>query len=163
MRLSTGGRGACGSPNRCRRLGAALLLAFALPAAGHAQEHREEPAAPARLVTWTFSAGLGSSKAWNLVSIAGEVFLGERASVFVTAGLGEMLLGAGVALYGNPRGSGPVLSAAAGTGLQATLTYRWMLGRSDCVVLGASYVRAFGFSDVDRPRVVPVLAYENRF
>lgn len=149
--------------SRCCRWAVPLILTLALSPAALAQQGQEQPPVPAPVKTWSLSAGLGSTKAWNLVAITKEVFVGDRASVFVTAGLGEMILGAGVAFYGNPGGSGAVLSAVAGTGLQAALTYRWQLSSSDYLVLGASYIRVFGFSDVDRPGVLPVLAYEHRF
>jgi hypothetical protein len=113
--------------------------------------------------TWTFSAGLGSTKAWNLVGITKEVFVTDRTSLFATAGLGEMILGAGVAYYGNREGNGVVVSAVAGTGLQFVVTYQWKFGRSDFLAVGGSYIRVFGFSDVDHPQIVPVLAYEHRF
>lgn len=112
--------------------------------------------------TWTFSAGAGSSKAWNLVGLSKELFASDHASVFVTAGLGEMILGAGVTLYSNREGSGVVASAVAGTGLQVVVAYRWNLGKSNYFSLGAAYIKVAGFSNAD-PGVAPVVAYEHRF
>lgn len=132
------------------------LMAFARHAA-EGQTSAEPPG------LWTVSAGLGSTTAWNLVGVAREFLVGEHASFFITAGLGEMILGAGLAYYGNRDGDGLVASVVAGTGLQAALTYQWKLGGTDFLAAGASYIRVFGFSDIDHPQVLPVVSYEHRF
>lgn len=113
--------------------------------------------------TWTLSGGLGSTKAWNLVGVTKEFLMGANTSLFVAAGLGEMILGAGVAFYSDREGNGVVVSAVAGTGVQAALTYQWKLGGTDYLAVGASYIRVFGFSDVHHPQVAPVISYETRF
>lgn len=113
--------------------------------------------------TWSFSAGLGSSSAWNLIGITREFPISDHIAVFATAGLGEMILGGGVAYYANRDGDGLVASAVTGTGLQFTLTYRKHMGKFDFLTVGGSYVSVFGFSDVDNPAFLPVVAYEHRF
>jgi len=113
--------------------------------------------------TWTFNAGLGSSKAWNLVGITKDFFVSDHTSGFFTAGLGEMILGAGFAYYDNRKGDGIVVSAVAGTGVQFSLTYRRKLAVEDFLTLGGTYIRVFGFSDVNHPGLLPVCSYEHRF
>ena len=131
-------------------------IAFGKDGPGPASETPQEK-------TWTFSSGLGSSKAWNFVGIAKELPVSDHLSIFVTAGLGEMILGAGITLYADRERSGVVASAVAGTGQQLVLTYRWKLGETNYLALGGTYIRQFGFSDYDHPQVLPVLAYEHRF
>ncbi len=145
-----------------RGIALAIVAAALAPACG-AQDSIEASAPVAAPRSWTFSAGLGSSKAWNLVGVTKEFPLGEHATWFVTAGLGEMILGAGFAYYSDRDAGGLVASVVAGTGSQAALSYRMRLKSSDFVALGASYIRKFGFSDIDRPQFIPVAAYEHRF
>jgi hypothetical protein len=139
----------------------ALLAALASQCLAQGATGSAAPEAAAK--TWTFSAGLGSSKAWNLVGVAKEFPLGEHASAFVTAGLGEMILGAGFAYYTDRSASGLVASVVAGTGVQAALSYRMKLKSADFLALGASYIRVFGFSNIDHPQFAPIIAYEHRF
>ena len=144
----------------CFARAAVVAAALVLPIMARADE---PPSPPDSQKLWTFSAGLGSSKAWNLVGVTREFFVGANTSLFIAAGLGEMILGAGAAYYGNREGDGVVASIVAGTGLQAALTYRWRLGDADYLAAGASYIRVFGFSDIDHPQFVPVVSYERRF
>lgn len=140
-----------------------LILAIIFPVTSFANDGQEPTSTSREIKTWTYNVGLGASKAWNLVGITKEHFVSDNASVFVTAGLGEMVLGAGVAFYANRDGSGVVASAVAGTGVQFALSYRRKLGGADFLTLGGSYISVFGFSDVDHPGVIPVCAYEHRF
>jgi len=134
-----------------------------LPVTAGAQDEIARQSATDPPNTWTLSGGLGSTKAWNLVGVTKEYLLGANTALFVAAGLGEMILGAGVAFYSNREGNGVVVSAVAGTGVQAALTYEWKLGGTDFLAVGASYIRVFGFSDVHHPQVAPVVSYETRF
>jgi len=143
--------------------GIALALLAALASTCAAQGAAASSAAGAAAKPWTFSAGLGSSKAWNLVGVARESALGEHATWFVTAGLGEMILGAGFAYYSDRDAGGLVASVVAGTGVQAALSDRIKLNSSDLLSLGASYIRVFGFSNIDHPQFAPIVAYEHRF
>lgn len=140
-----------------------LIFAAIMPTNAFGQDGLDRTAAAQDEKTWTFSSGLGSSRAWNLVGITKEFRLSDHVAVFVTAGLGEMILGAGVNFYGNREGSGVVASVVAGTGHQFVLTYRWKLGNWNYLALGGTYIRVFGFSNYDHPQVVPVVAYEHRF
>lgn len=143
--------------------GLPLMFAVTLPGIAFAADGQEPASTIRDETTWTFNGGLGSCKAWNLVGITKELIVSEHASVFATAGLGEMILGAGVAFYVNRKSSGVVASAVAGTGQQFALTYRWKMKSENFLVLGGSYVRVFGFSDVNQPGLLPVIAYEHRF
>jgi hypothetical protein len=133
------------------------LLALAASSAARAQDGLDLPG------RWTWSAGLGSSRAWNLVGVTVDLPLSEHASAYLAAGLGEMVVGAGVAWFENRSGDGMVASVVAGTGLQASLTYRWRLRGSGFLVAGATYVHVAGFSNADHPQLLPVVAYECRF
>jgi hypothetical protein len=148
---------------RSRARGFALALLAALASKCIAQDAIGSAAPDAAAKTWTFSAGLGSSKAWNLVGVTKEFPLGEHAAWFLAAGLGEMILGAGFAYYSDREGGGYVASVVAGTGVQAALSDRIRLGPSDSLALGASYIRVFGFSNINRPQFAPIVAYEHRF
>ncbi len=146
---------------RVRVFALALLAAFASQCVAQDAADSAAPAAAAK--TWTFTAGLGSSKAWNLVGVTKEFPLGEHATWFLAAGLGEMIVGAGFAYYSDRNAEGFVASAVAGTGVQAALSYRMRLESSDFLALGASYIRVFGFSNIDRPHFAPIVAYEHPF
>ena len=146
---------------RAREVALALLAALASKCIAQDAIGYDAPEEAAK--TWTFSAGLGSSKAWNLVGVVKELPFGEHTSAFVTAGLGEMILGAGFAYYSDRSAGGVVASVVAGTGVQAALSYRVKLKSVDFLALGASYIRVFGFSNIDRPQFAPIVAYEHRF
>lgn len=149
---------------RARGFALALLAALASLISECIAQDAIGPAAPeAAAKTWTFSAGLGSSKAWNLVGVTKEFPLGEHATWFLAAGLGEMILGAGFAYYSDRDAGGYVASVVAGTGVQAALSERIRLNASDFLALGASYIRVFGFSNINRPQFAPIVAYEHRF
>jgi hypothetical protein len=148
---------------RSRARGLALALLAALASKCLAQDAIGSAAPDEAAKTWTFSAGLGSSKAWNLVGVVKELPLGEHTSAFVTAGLGEMILGAGFAYCSDRNAGGLVASVVAGTGVQAALSYRMKLKSADFLALGASYIRVFGFSNIDHPQFAPIVAYEHRF
>jgi len=74
-----------------------------------------------------------------------------------------MILGAGVAFYDNRENSGVVVSVVGGTGLQFSFTYRQKQNSQDFLTLGGTYIRVFGFSNVNHPGFAPVVAYEHRF
>jgi len=146
---------------RARAVALVLLAVLASKCIAQDAPGSAAPEAPAK--GWTVSAGLGSSKAWNLVGVTREFALGEHATWFVAAGLGEMILGAGFAYYSDRDAGGWVASVVAGTGVQAALSDRIRLNASDFLALGASYIRIFGFSNIDHPQFAPIVAYEHRF
>lgn len=108
-------------------------------------------------------AGLGSAYAWNFVGVAREWHLDGHFGVYVTAGLGEMLVGVGGIWHANRQGDGWVASVVGGTGLQSTLAYRFRTGQRSFLTLGATYIPIFGFSNQNHPGLLPTIAYQHRF
>ena len=91
------------------------------------------------LPRWTVQAGLGSTRAWNLVGVSVDLARFEHVSVYLSGGMGTILAGAGVAYFSNRRGNGVVLSATAGlVGAHVNAGYQFNLGRGSFLVGGAS-------------------------
>lgn len=95
---------------RLRAAAPVLAAAAAMLVAGElrAQESSDR-------VGYSAHAGAGGAKAWNFVGGTAEFFpRGDHASLFVTGGLGTILVGVGGALYTNRSGHGLFASATAG-------------------------------------------------
>ncbi len=137
-----------------------LVSALLFSATSRAQEDLAATSAPNEQKLWTFHAGVGSPKAWNLVGITREYMLDEHTAFFVTGGLGTALVGAGVAYYGNREGNGMVASTAIGVvDLQGTLAYQFKVGKQDFVSAGGTYGMLF----MQCWCWLPVLSYEHRY
>lgn len=137
-----------------------LVSALLFPAPSRAQQEMAAPSASNEPVLWTFHAGIGSPKAWNLIGITREYMLDDHTTFFITGGLGTALIGAGVAYYGNREGNGVVASSAIGVvDLQATLAYQLKIGKQDFVSMGGSYGMLF----MQCWCWLPVLSYEHRY
>lgn len=133
---------------------AAILLAFgASPAIGVAQSGTG--------VMTTIQAGAGSARGWNYASIALEMFPGDQDSLglFAVAGLGTIMVGGGVAWYGDRDGTGPVASAVAGVaGAHVNGGWQIRLGELGFLAAGAGYGAYF----LQHQGFLPYLSWEYR-
>ncbi len=137
-----------------------LVAALIFSAPSCAQEEPPAPSASNEPKLWTFHAGIGSPKAWNLIGITREYMLDDHSAFFVTGGFGTALIGAGVVYYGNREGNGVVASSAIGVvDLQATLAYQFKVGKQDFVSAGGTYGMLF----MQCWCWLPVLSYEHRY
>lgn len=137
-----------------------LCSGLALVPTARAAEGPRGSLAPA---AFSFSAGLGSSHAYNLVGVTAEWMGSDQVGLYATAGLGGMLVGVGGIWYENRRGEGFVASAVVGTGFQAALTYQFKLDREASLAVGLSYIHGFAMGHRDRIALGPVIGYQRRF
>lgn len=109
---------------------------------------------------WTANIGAGSLGAWNYVGVRRDVMLNEHVALYVTGGLGTILVGGGAAYYSARNGSGAAASISAGVlGANANLVYQFQIDPNDYLVLGASY----GYYFIQYIGWAPVLSFERRF
>lgn len=105
--------------------------------------------------------GAGGAKAWNFVGATAEFFpRGDNASLFVTGGLGTILVGVGGALYTNRSGHGLFATATAGlAGAHVQGGAQLRLGSRVYAVGGVSYGAYF----LQYVGFLPVVALEYRW
>jgi hypothetical protein len=136
-----------------------LWFVVVLPAAAENIAVPQVPSSEA-IPRWTVQAGAGSSRAWNLVGISYDVVAVKHVSAYVSAGLGTILGGAGVAYFSNRQGNGLVVSGNAGVvGAHVNAGYQFRLGNKGYLVGGASY----GYFFLQYKGAMPFVGYEYRF
>lgn len=114
----------------------------------------------ARDNVWSFNIG-PNAKNWGYVGLTRDYPVNDNFSLFVTGGLGTILIGGGAAYYANAYYEDSlVLSATVGLlGAHADLAYQWKLRQKDFLTLGASY----GVYFMQYQGFLAVASYEFRF
>lgn len=110
----------------------------------------------------TAQIGAGSLRGWDFASLPFEVFPGdqEEVGVFAVAGLGTIMIGAGVAYYSNLRGTGLTASAVAGlAGAHINGGGRLAIDRLGFLTAGVGYGSYF----LQHHGLLPYLSWERPF
>jgi hypothetical protein len=139
---------------RAAVLAAALLLAL-LPAT------RALAVTQAELHAQRLSVMAGPSPyGWNLVGIRKDLYTDKQTDLFITAGLGAILAGAGGAIYtGGPNADGFVASVVLGVlGIEGGFSYQWKVNPTDFIHFGVHV----GSNWVWDEHLLPVVAWEHR-
>jgi len=142
------------TPRILRLAPLALILALSLPAAARAVTQAELHAQQL-----TVTAG-PSPYGWNLVGIHKDLYTDPHTDVFLTAGVGPILIGAGGAYFvtGHDVDSF-VFSAVAGIwAIHAGASYQWKVNPTDFIHFGV-HVGSF-FTRYDG--LAPIIAWEHR-
>jgi len=143
--------------DRRLRLAAALaliLLPLALVRPAHAD-------LAADLADQQMSVMVGPSPyGWNLIGVRKDIVRDPEATVFVTAGLGTILVGAGAAWHPYGRNAdGPILSGVVGVwGGHLGASYQWMLNPTDSIHFGVHVGSVFALHE----HVLPIVSWEHR-
>ena len=116
--------------NRCSRYSPCIVLSFLFLVSPAAAENLTLPqtSSGTSIPRWTVQAGAGSSRAWNLVGFSFDVARSEHVSAYLAAGLGTILVGAGVAYFSTRQGNGVVVSGTAGivgAHVNAGINFAW--------------------------------------
>jgi len=142
------------TPRFVRACAAALLLAL-LPAANALAVTQEE------LHAQHLSVMVGPSPyGWNFVGARKDLYSDQQTDLFVTAGLGTILLGVGGAVYLNDRNADSfVLSAVAGiAGFHGGVSYQWKVNATDFIHVGVHVGSYF----LQYNGVLPIVSWEHR-
>jgi hypothetical protein len=98
---------------------------------------------------------------WNILGIRKDLYSDKQTDVFVTAGVGAIVVGAGAAFYtAGPNADGLVASAVVGVlGIEGGLSYQWKVNPTDFMHFGLHV----GSNWVWDEHLLPVVAWERRF
>lgn len=142
-----------------RPAGLAALLAFLLLALLPAAEVRADLLEDLSKQRMSVMAG-PSPWGWNVVGVKKDIVREPQATLFVTAGLGTILVGGGAAYHPAGRDAdGPVLSAVLGIwGAHAGASYQWKVNPTDFIHFGVHV----GGGYVWDGHLLPVVAWERR-
>lgn len=135
-------------------LAALLLLPVLAPKARAADVARE-------FAGQQMSVMIGPSPwGWNLVGVKKDLVREKETTLFVTAGLGTILVGGGAAYHPNGRNAeGPIFSAVVGVlGGHLGASYQWMLNTTDSIHFGLHVGAGWAW---DHP-LMPIVAWERR-
>ena len=136
-----------------------LILPLITANIGNAQDRIEKNAIRTDR-PWIFHLGAGSSRAWNFVGVSRDVMQKGAFSLYWSAGIGTILIGAGVAWYSNRPGSGLVFSSTVGiVGADIAAVARLRLAKQIFLSAGACYGSFF----MQYNGFVPIFAYEQQF
>ncbi|NQV14842.1 hypothetical protein HQ531_05230 [bacterium] len=126
--------------------------------------------------TWAAQFGIGTPRSINLIGVTKDFKLGEKSSIFITAGLGINLIGVGYARYKNYNGNGLVFSGSighngAGFSLNSSVTRQWRVSNHGFFSFGqmASSFKSDEKGDGDEKEVsdgsflFPTISFDCRF
>jgi hypothetical protein len=133
----------------------ALLAVLALPAADALAVTRDE------LHRQNLSVMVGPSPyGWNFVGVRKDLYIDNQTDLFITAGLGTILVGAGAAVYGTGRNVDSfVVSGVFGVaGVHAGVSYQWKVNPADFIHFGLHVGQYF----LQYEGVLPIVAWEHR-
>lgn len=97
---------------------------------------------------------------WNIVGVKKDLHREQQATLFVTAGLGTILVGGGAAWHPNGRDAdGPILSAVLGIwGAHLGASYQWKVNPTDFIHFGVHVGSGYVWDE----HVLPIVAWEHR-
>jgi hypothetical protein len=145
---------------RFRRTAVLLLLAalaaLLLMAPSPARADLREDLAKQRMSVMAGPSPWG----WNIVGVKKDIVREPQTTLFVTAGLGEILVGGGAAYHPLGRNAdGPILSAVLGIwGVHAGASYQWKINPVDFIHLGVHVGSGYVWDE----HVLPIVAWEHR-
>lgn len=131
-----------------------LLLPLALARPAHADLRQD-------LSKQQMSVMVGPSPyGWNLVGVKKDLVRERQATVFVTAGVGPILVGGGAAWHPNGRNAdGFILSGVVGVwGGHLGASYQWILNPKDSLHFGLHVGSTFAAHE----HVLPIVSWEHR-
>ena len=113
---------------------------------------------------WSANIGFGSSRLNNIVGISREFPLDGNWKLHLGCGIGEILVGGGVAWYQKPDNEGLFLSFNAGlVGAHANVGYQFEVGSRSFLILGAGIGSGDSFLGKSVGPMYPIVAYEYHF
>lgn len=113
---------------------------------------------------WSAHIGFGSSRLNNIVGLSREFPLDGNWRLHLGCGIGEILVGGGVALYQNPDREGLVGSFNAGlVGAHANFGYLFEVGSRSNLFLGAGLGSGVSFIGKSTGNLYPIVSYEYHF
>ena len=125
--------------------------------------------------TWSIQAGLGSHRSFSLIAISKDIRLGNNGAIFLTAGLGSALIGAGFSKQSNYNNNGINFSStlglnALGPSLNGNLSYQWRVGNQGFITAGLMagmfYTEEYYYDyyrTTELPYILPTIAFDYRF